>query len=141
MGSETIIEGMARKGVASRLRVGIALLQRYGHAVSVRLKDLGSILKWPVLLGLFGAEVLAFWVAILGIGWAIGAGLNIALVYLFGIAVWSALNSPVIYLTVKKIREERSDAKIKAEGWEGHKTTEELVKEYQEILDEEKEGK
>ena len=96
------------------------------------LRDIASVLKYPVLLGLFALEaftvLLAFGVALVTLQHGIFTS------WLSAAASWALMNSPIIYKVWRKIREEDSKAKIMQEGWEGNEDTTKAVREYQDLL-------
>jgi len=98
--------------------------------------DVVIALKYPFLLALLSLEGLTVLIAVF-IVMAASASYGLIGGYMAGIGVWCALNSPIIYRTWRRIKEE-DDAlyrKVISEGWEGKKSTSELVDEYEELLE------
>jgi hypothetical protein len=97
-----------------------------------------DVLKWPILLGLVTLEGLTVLIAI-------GIVLQLAtygfLAWIAGAAGWLVPNSPIMYKTWRKIKEEDGKAKIMQEGWEGTEDMKKAVQEYRELLAEQAKSK
>lgn len=103
--------------------------------------ELSLILKWPFLIGLLSFEGFTVLIALWGIFWANTQAFSFGIPYLVGFGVWASLNSPILYLAWRKIKEEDSKAKIMTEAWESRKDTKTLVKEYQDLCEKKKKRK
>ena len=90
---------------------------------------LATILRWPIILGLVGLDCLYGVLATVYVGFQFGlAG---------GVAFFLLIQSWLIYLAGKKIREENKESKIMKEGWEGRTDTEKVIEEYLKLIEEE----
>jgi hypothetical protein len=119
---KAVVRGLSKVNVISRFR-------EFGNDVVVTL-------KYPFLLALLSLEGFTMLIAVVIIMTA-SASYGLIGGYMAGIGVWCALNSPIIYKTWRKIKEE-DDAlhrKVMSEGWEGKKSTSDLVDEYEELLE------
>ena len=95
-------------------------------------RDLASVLKYPVLIGLFFLEGLTVLLACGAALVAVQHGVVIG--WLSAATTWALINSPIIYKVWRKIKEEDSKAKIMQEGWEGTEDTTKAVQEYEDLL-------
>jgi len=119
---KVVKRGVSKVNVFSRLRESIY--------------DVVVTLKYPVLLALISLEGITVLVAAV-IAMTTTASYGLMEGYATGIGIWCAMNSPIIYKTWRKIKEEDDELhrKVMSEGWEGKKTTSELVDEYEELLE------
>ena len=108
---------------------------RIKEAVREAFRDIVSVLKYPVLIGLFFLEGFTVFLA-MALAF-ITPQYGVLVRWLFAAGSWGLMNSPIIYKVWRKVREEDSKAKamqIPKEGWEGTEDTAKAVKEYQDLL-------
>jgi uncharacterized membrane protein len=105
-------------------------LTRIVEALREFYSALVAVLRWPIILALVGIDCLYGVLATVYVGAQFGL--------VSGVAFFLLIQSWLIYLVSKKIREENKEAKILKEGWEGRTDTDKVIKEYLDLLEEEK---
>ena len=91
---------------------------------------LATVLRFPVIMGLLALDCTCGVLVPIYVGFRFGAAV--------GVASFLLIQSWLIYLVGKKIREESRESKIMKEGWEGRTDSEKVMEEYLKLIEENK---
>lgn len=111
----------------------IRYVQRYATGACLRIvrsvQDIYDVLKWPVILGLLYLNSMTLLIVMVLAYYTIPLPLSLGVW-----PYWLLMESPIIYYVWRRIQHEDSMARVMSENWEGTKSTDELVDEYQKLL-------